>query len=279
MKKEQKKHDEELRNSINQLNTVHKLELSTYDPVIEDDVAAAIIAANKKVVEVENITEESESADGAEVKEENAGFSANVISEKGLYSNSKVEDSLQTYLEYYSDYSYLDSKYKNLPYKNSVVEYRNASNSIVDKMGNFFAETTSEFAKENDNLKAEIVDYKEQIATAEKTLDDEYVWFGDCLEGILDFAKTNAVVLQVNAEDDIAIYVAKKARYLIPAEEGLGAEIRTEQTVKGRIYREVYEGEEDDYFYFVPSLDKDGNPVEIDFSTILPGTAVKLLSK
>jgi hypothetical protein len=146
-------------------------------------------------------------------------------------------------------------------------------------MGNFFAETTSEFAKENDNLKAEIVDYKEQIATAEKTLDDEYVWFGDCLEGILDFAKTNAVVLQVNAEDDIAIYVAKKARYLIPAEEGLGAEIRTDQTVKGRIYREVYEGEEDDYFYFVPSLDKDGNPVEIDFSTILPGTAVKLLSK
>lgn len=275
----QKKHDEELRNSINQLNTVHKLELSTYDPVIKDDVAAAIVAANKKVVEVENITEESESADGAEVKEENAGFSANVISEKGLYSNSKVEDSLQTYLEYYSDYSYLDSKYKNLPYKNSVVEYRNASNSIVDKMGNFFAETTSEFAKENDNLKAEIVDYKEQIATAEKTLDDEYVWFGDCLEGILDFAKTNAVVLQVNAEDDIAIYVAKKARYLIPAEEGLGAEIRTEQTVKGRIYREVYEGEEDDYFYFVPSLDKDGNPVEIDFSTILPGTAVKLLSK
>ena len=95
----------------------------------------------------------------------------------------------------------------------------------------------------------------------------------------MDFAKTNAVVLQVNAEDDIAIYVAKKARYLIPAEEGLGAEIRTDQTVKGRIYREVYEGEEDDYFYFVPSLDKDGNPVEIDFSTILPGTAVKLLSK
>ncbi len=254
----QKNHDEELRNSINQLNSAHRIELATYDPIIKDDVAASIVAENTDTTNV---------------------FSANVISEKGLYTNPKVEDSLQSYLDFYSDYTYLDSKYKNLPYKNSVVDYRKASNSIVDKMGNLFAETTSEFAKENDNLKSELVDYKDQLAAAEKTLIDEYVWFEECLEGILNFARTNAVVLQVNAEDDIAIYVAKKARYLISEEEGLGAEIRTEETIKGRIYREVYDDADDDYFYFVPNPDKNGNPVEIDFSLIAPGTAVKLLSK
>ena len=121
--------EQNVRNSINQLNTVHKIELSTYDPVIKDDVAAAIVAANKKVVEVENITEESESTEVAEVKEGNAGFGADVISEKGLYTNSKVEDSLETYLEYYSFPVYTSNMYTS-----AIGHYEDSLKEIVKAM-------------------------------------------------------------------------------------------------------------------------------------------------
>ena len=229
------------------VNTAPNINIEAYLPFVE----------NTKIVKVENAT--LQLSDNLPIIDGAAAVFP--VYSSFVYSVYPQNTQLQT--SEYLIYGELEEHYsKNSPfqYNNTRTGYKLLGEKEIDI---FFGAYPS----------------KEQIATAEKTLDDEYVWFGDCLEGILDFAKTNAVVLQVNAEDDIAIYVAKKARYLIPAEDGLGAEIRTEQTVKGRIYREVYEGEEDDYFYFVPNTDKDGNPVEIDFSTILPGTAVKLLSK
>ena len=134
--------------------------------------------------------------------------------------------------------------------------------------------TQSSFA-----LAEELEDYKNQLAIAEENLNNELEWFEDCLEGILGFSKTNAIVLQVNSSEDIAVYIAEKARYLITEEKPVVAEIRTEKALRGKIYKDVFGNGEDDYFYFVPNVDKNGNPVEFDYSLIVPGTAIKILSK
>lgn len=255
----QTKHDYELRNSIGQLNAAHQRELETYDPVIKDSVADEIVKKAKSGNSV--------------------GFDVEALKSNNLYSNKKVENTLNSFQKYYSDYSYLDSKYKTLPYKHSVVDYRNASNLIVNQMGDLLTQSTFSFAEETNSLKAEIEDYQNQLVAAEENLNSELEWFGDCLEGILGFAKTNAIVLQVNSSEDIAVYIAEKARYLITEEKPVVAEIRTQKALKGKIYREVFEDGEDDYFYFVPNVDKNGNPVEFDYSLIVPGTAIKILSK
>ena len=248
----QTKHDYELRNSIGQLNAAHQRELETYDPVIKDSVADEIVK---------------------NARSENAGgFDVETLKTNDLYTNKKVENALNSFQKYYSDYSYLDSKYKTLPYKHSVVDYRNASNLIVNQMGNLVTQSTFALAEE-------LEDYKNQLAIAEENLNNELEWFEDCLEGILGFAKTNAIVLEMNSSEDIAVYIAEKARYLITEEKPAEAEIRAEKALRGKIYKEVFGNGEDDYFYFVPNPDKEGNPVEYDFSLIVPGTAVKILSK
>lgn len=247
----QTKHDYELRNSIGQLNAAHQRELETYDPVIKDSVADEIVK---------------------NARSENAGgFDVETLKTNDLYTNKKVENALNSFQKYYSDYSYLNSKYKTLPYKHSVVDYRNASNLIVNQMGNLVTQSTFALAEE-------LEDYKNQLAMAEENLNKELEWFEDCLEGILGFAKTNAIVLEKNSSEDIAVYIAEKARYLITEEKPAEAEIRAEKALRGKIYKEVFD-DEDDYFYFVPNPDKEGNPVEYDFSLIVPGTAVKILSK
>lgn len=247
----QTKHDYELRNSIGQLNAAYQRELETYDPVIKDSVADEIVK---------------------NARSENAGvFDVETLKTNDLYTNKKVENALNSFQKYYSDYSYLDSKYKTLPYKHSVVDYRNASNLIVNQMGNLVTQSTFALAEE-------LEDYKNQLAMAEENLNKELEWFEDCLEGILGFAKTNAIVLEMNSSEDISVYIAEKARYLITEEKPAEAEIRAEKALRGKIYKEVFD-DEDDYFYFVPNPDKEGNPVEYDFSLIVPGTAVKILSK
>jgi len=255
----QTKHDYELRNSIGQLNAAHQRELETYDPVIKDSVADEIVK---------------------NARNENSGdFDVETLKSNVLYTNKKVENALNSFQKYYSDYSYLDSKYKTLPYKHSVVDYRNASNLIVNQMGDLLTQSSFSFAEETNSLKSEIKEYKNQLVEAEENLNKELEWFEDCLEGILGFAKTNAIVLQMNSSEDIAVYIAEKARYLITEEKPAEAEIRTEKALRGKIYKDVFGNGEDDYFYFVPNPDKNGNPVEFDYSLIVPGTAVKILSK
>jgi len=169
----------------------------------------------------------------------------------------------------YNDYSYLDSKYKPMPHKNSVVEYKATSNQIVNQMGVDFTNAISSVAQKSDQLQTE-------LNASQQALINEQKWFESCLEGILSFANTNAIVLKANAQDDIQIYVAKKARYLVKDEDGVGAELRLQKPIKGRIYKSL---EKEGAFNFVPNPDKEGNPVEVDLSIIFSGTAVKVLSK
>mgnify|MGYP003553836014 FL=1 len=115
-----------------------------------------------------------------------------------------------------------------------------------------------------------------ELNASQQALINEQKWFESCLEGILSFANTNAIVLKANAQDDIQIYVAKKARYLVKDEDGVGAELRLQKPIKGRIYKSL---EKEGAFNFVPNPDKEGNPVEVDLSIIFSGTAVKVLSK
>ena len=80
----------------------------------------------------------------------------------------------------------------------------------------------------------------------------------------------------VTQMDIAAPYVAKKARYLVKDEDGVGAELRLQKPIKGRIYKSL---EKEGAFNFVPNPDKEGNPVEVDLSIIFFGSSVKVLSK
>lgn len=243
------KHDEELRSSINRLVELHKKELATYDPVLNDSTANSIVAKTKET--------SKEPFDAAQLKE------------SGIYINSSVSDAIDAFEKLYNDYSYLDSKYKPMPHKNSVVEYKATSNQIVNQMGVDFTNAISSVAQKSDQLQTE-------LNASQQALINEQKWFESCLEGILSFANTNAIVLKANAQDDIQIYVAKKARYLVKDEDGVGAELRLQKPIKGRIYKSL---EKEGAFNFVPNPDKEGNPVEVDLSIIFSGTAVKVLSK
>jgi hypothetical protein len=73
--------------------------------------------------------------------------------------------------------------------------------------------------------------------------------------------------------EDISVYIAPKARYLI-GDEGLNAEIKVGKTVKGRIYRN-----EDDTFRFEAERNKNDEIISFDLDSMVPGTVIKLLNK
>lgn len=259
-----KRNEEELRNSVKQVKFQYEKELQSYDPVLDDNDANNIIEENNQI----------------------PVFNENNYAETQIVYDSTAKKAINDFQQIYNDYDYLDSQVKKLPYKNSVANYRNTSKSLVDKMGNLLADATTAMAEEKNQLKEQIVgyeeqisDYEQQIAEVDEQIDTENQWFEDCLEGVLVYSKTNSIVLQVNSESEIAVFVAKKARYLIDPEKGVPAEIKTSKPLKGTIFRELSDGDEpgdDDYFYFVPET-----PIEKmeDYGDLGPGIAIKLISK
>jgi len=55
---------------------------------------------------------------------------------------------------------------------------------------------------------------------------------------------------------------------------GVPAEIKAAKSIKGSIVKDS-----DEYFRFVPASDKNGQPIDFDFSTVSPGLIVKLTIK
>ena len=92
----------------------------------------------------------------------------------------------------------------------------------------------------------------------------------------MTLAKTNAILLTANSYEDMQVFVAGKARYLI-TEEGTEAEFKLDKlTIKGKIFRN--EAEESS-FYFVVGTDKEGNILPVDFANLPSGTPAKILGK
>ena len=249
----QKQNSDSMRNAVSSVSAQYQAEIALLDPVLDDSQATEIIASTKT----------SSAAD----------FNAAAAMNERNLTSQKVSAAMNEYQKLYDDYSYLDKAVAALPQKNSIPYYVSASHKLVNQMGAAFADTTASFYNETlqlnskiNSLNGELAESKEQIRIQQEAYEVAY-------DTLLGLAKTSAVLVFATDYDNMHVYVAGKARYLI-TETGADAEFKAEKTIKGKIYRA-----EDDTFYFEVGTDKNGNRYEVNFDSIVPGTPVKILSK
>lgn len=249
----QRRSSEDMRAAVSSVSEQYQAQLEQLDPKLNDAKASSIIANTKN----------SAAADF------NGAASMNA---RGV-SGQQVAAAVNDYQQLYDDYKYLDKAVASLPQKNSIPSYVAASHSLVNKMGEAFVNTTASLYKETVKLNGTINSLSNELAESHRQLITQQESYEVAYETLLGLAKTNAVIVFGDSYDNMHIYVTPKARYLI-TEEGADAEFKADKTIKGKIFRN-----EEGSFYFVVGEDKNGNRYEVDFSSIVPGTPVKILSK
>ena len=257
----QRKNSDDMRNAVSSVSSQYQAEIAMLDPKLKDNAADEIIK--------EANTKDSSDFSGAES-----------LAEKNI-SSAKVSDAVSKYQTIYDDYKYLDSAVAAIPQKNSIPSYVSASHKLVNEMGEVFVDTTAAFYNETlalngkiNSLTNELAESRKQTETVKQNMADQKAVYEESYEALMTIAKTSAILISASDYDNMPVYVAGKARYLI-SEEGADAEFKIDKaTIKGKILRK-----EDDSFYFSVGNDKDGNLLAVDFALVVPGTLVKILSK
>ena len=249
----QKKNSDDMRNAVSSVSLQYQNEIAMLDPVLNDAEAAEII----------------KNAEAAGAGDFNSVETMNANDVSG----QRISVSMNEYQKLYDDYKYLDTAVSAIPQKNSIPSYVSASHKLVNQMSQTFADTTISLYNETIQLNGKINSLNSQLAESSKQLQEQQIFYEQSYETLLTLAKTNAVIVSGKDYEHILIYVTGKARYLI-TEQGADAEFKADKTVKGKIFRA-----EDDSFYFVVGTDKDGNQLEVNFDSVVPGTPVKILGK
>lgn len=249
----QRKNSDDMRTAVSSVSSQYQAEIALLDPKLEDEQAAAII----------------EKTSASEAGEFNA---EETLSAKNI-SASEVSDLMNEYQQYYDDYKYLGQAVSALPQKNSIPSYVEASHKLVDEMGKAFADSTTSFYNETVQLNSRINSLSGELETSRRQTVEQKEFYETSYETLMTYAKTNAVLIYGTDYENMPVYVAGKARYLITVDGG-DAEFKADKTIKGKIFRA-----EDDTFYFVVGEDKEGKQYEVNWSAVVPGTPVKILSK
>ena len=138
-------------------------------------------------------------------------------------------------------------------------------------MGETFINTTVSFYNETVELNGKINELNSKVnelngtikSISEKNREElaaQQALYEDTLEPLMDTVKTSAIILAATDYENISVYVAKKARYLI-SEEGTDAEFKVEKlTVKGKIFQQ-----EDGNFKLLVVEDTSGKLPAIQF--------------
>lgn len=244
IEKNQNENTKNIRKSVKTVQEKYQAEIDALDPIINDSMADKLISKTDDF--------------------SNDDFDASSVIEKNSISDENLVENLNQYQEFYDDYQYLNSKVSAIPQKHTIPSYVAANNSYVKQMGTTFSSVTTNLYQQNENLKNQISGLEKEILENEKYSEQIYT-------EMLTASKANALIYFVNSVDDIQIFIAERARYLVDESDGLGAEFTIEKkTVKGRIYKE------NNVFRFHINDDLLGY---VDISTFLPGTIVKLLKK
>ncbi len=249
----QRRNSEEMRTAVSNVSAQYQAEIALLDPNLNDAKANSIISGTK----------------AAGFADFNAGTT---VSQRGINSQ-KVVSVLNDYQKIYDDYKYLDKTVAGIPQKNSIPSYVAASHKLVNKMSSAFADTTISLYNETVQLNGKINSLTDELEESRKQISQQQEYYEQSYETLLGLAKTSAVLVSATDYDSIKIYVTGKARYLI-TEAGADAEFKADKTIKGKIFRA-----EDDSFYFVVGEDKEGNRLEVNFESVVPGTPVKILGK
>ncbi|NLC92454.1 MAG: hypothetical protein GX677_03165 [Treponema sp.] len=253
----QQNYYKELRESISQVKTEYQGEINSLDPIYKDSNADEIIASTKEL----------------EIEAYNAmQFIAN-----NEISDEEMIAKLESMQQIYDNYQYLNSKLNTMTQKYSIPVYYNASKVLVDEMNSCATELIANLKESKENYQHEFdikeEDYKIQLEEKNQDLANADIYYQSCIDQLMQTAKTSAILLCAESLEDISVYIAPKARYLI-GDEGLNAEIKVGKTVKGRIYRN-----EDDTFRFEAERNKNDEIISFDLDSMVPGTVIKLLNK
>jgi hypothetical protein len=252
----QKRSSEDMRRAVGSVSEQYQAEIALLDPKLNDSKAGKIIAETKK----------SSAADF------NGASALNV---RGITS-TQLTGAMNDYQKLYDDYKYLDKAVAALPQKNSIPSYVAASRKLVNQMGAAFTNTAVSLYNENVELNGKINSLSGELAESQKQIKLQQASYEVAYDNLLSLAKTNAVLVYATNYENMRVYIAEKARYLI-TENGADAEFKADKTIKGKIFRD--QESEEDSFYFVVGNDKNGNRFEVNFEAIVPGTPVKILSK
>ena len=252
----QKRSSEDMRRAVGSVSEQYQAEIALLDPKLNDSKAGKIIAETKK----------SSAAD----------FNgASTLNARGITSQS-LTGAMNDYQKLYDDYKYLNKAVAALPQKNSIPSYVAASRKLVNQMGVAFTNTAVSLYNENVELNGKINSLSGELAESQKQIKLQQASYEVAYDNLLSLAKTNAVLVYATNYENMRVYIAEKARYLI-TENGADAEFKADKTIKGKIFRD--QESEEDSFYFVVGNDKNGNRFEVNFEAIVPGTPVKILSK
>lgn len=252
----QKRSSEDMRRAVGSVSEQYQAEIALLDPKLNDSKAGKIIAETKK----------SSAAD----------FNgASALNARGITS-TQLTGAMNDYQKLYDDYKYLDKAVAALPQKNSIPSYVAASRKLVNQMGAAFTNTAVSLYNENVELNGKINSLSGELAESQKQIKLQQASYEVAYDNLLSLAKTNAVLVYATNYENMRVYIAEKARYLI-TENGADAEFKADKTIKGKIFRD--QESEEDSFYFVVGNDKNGNRFEVNFEAIVPGTPVKILSK
>ena len=252
----QKRSSEDMRRAVGSVSEQYQAEIALLDPRLNDSNANRIIAETKNSSAVD--------------------FNgASALNARGITS-TQLTGAMNNYQKLYDDYKYLDKALVALPQKNSIPSYVAASRKLVNQMGAAFTNTAVSLYNENAELTGKINSLSGELAESQNQIRLQQASYEVAYENLLSLAKTNAVLVYATNYENMRVYIAEKARYLI-TEDGVEAEFKADKTVKGKIFRD--EESEEDSFYFVVGNDKNGNRFEVNFEAIVPGTPVKILSK
>ena len=261
----QKRNTQDIRSAISSVSQQYQSEIDKLDPVIKDTVAKDIFARTSAM----HVTDFN---------------GASALTTRGINSE-KVSSAMETYQTLFDQYNYLDKTVASIPQKNSIPSYVAASHKLVNSMGAAYINTTVSFYKENVELNGKINELNGKVKSLteeiegqherqEQELSAQKSFYIDTMENLMVVAKTSAIILVAEDYENISVYVAGKARYLID-DDGADAELKIDKlAVKGKILRQ-----EDDVFRFEVAEDKNGKRPEIPFELLVCGTPVKILSK
>ena len=247
------KNQEEMRIAINRLVEKYQARIDELDPKLSDIKA-------KKIITSDEVLNQSD-------------FNGSAALEKNEISEKRFVDAVEEYQNKYNQFKYLDDVVADIPQKNSIPEYVSAARSLVNSMSSSYMDTTLSYYEEKKVLNQQIEENKASFASRQLS-------YEEVMKNMLAGLKSSAAILSASSYEDIYVYIVPQARYLI-SEEGAPAEFKVDkQTVKGSIFSaEADELTGNVRYRFVVAPDKDGNLPEIDFSLILPGQTIKILSK
>ncbi len=274
---ERKNNAEQIRRSVTEVSQKYIDEISRLDPDLRNHSAKSLV-------------------DELLVKEA-VDFDALAFAQENEIEDETIVSALGQYQTYYEQYSSVREPMERIPYKNTLPQFLKVSKNLVGDMGKTFEDTILKVNEEKQELNGRIDELNKKVSglnaqidkirkdnEAEKQqLKEDFLAekaelakdYTDIYDGILISAKATAVVISAHSKEEIRIYVLPDHRNHI-TENGVGAEIKAGKSVKGVI--KPIPGEPG-FYLFENALDKNGNPVDFDFSLIQAGQIVKVSSK